>query len=350
MEGMLRRTAWTVLVALVTLSATPAWGQQTEAQQLAPFFRVSSSLGVPGVVDPLLDPNPFLLFDSNTRDLPLQLQAINFNGATIVRPYCCRDPRTRALLAPPSSFTLTLTPRPIAFDLAGGLTIDTSRWRDVFPPSLAQLMGSSTIDATANLRVSVPAGLTRAQSGTFVVTFGGFPATGGDVAGVGEVVVSLIPTPVADSASGCPALFKRSGTRPQLLGLGPLTTRLYALKLRNPLLASYQVGVKASNRGFIMTVDKATGLRPPLRGDEAQVLFLNTSPQWRSLYAVNSGNCAAGALGNVTLATGQSSVIRISTADTTTMVLGDTVQDLGIFSESNFWGLFGGRRITLMAF
>ena len=49
------------------------------------------------------------------------------------------------------------------------------------------------------------------------------------------------------------------------------------------------------------------------------------------------------------LSTGQFSSMRISMADTTTIVLSEPNQDLGIFAEENFWTIFGGRKITLTA-
>jgi hypothetical protein len=319
LSGRRRRAFLATIMAIV---ATQSWGAQPGGGSHGSLLRVTSSLGIPGAIDPLVDAHSLFVFANNSRDISLQTQASGFSGSARLVPVCCRDPRTGMSVSRPSSLTVALTPATLAFDRA-----------------------NSTRPATLRVSASSPV-----QAGTFVVTFRAFPTPRSELPVSGEVVVTVIPPPLPDGLPACPTIFQPPGTLPGLLPLGQLSTQLFAAKLMNPERTTPSFGIgggkRAPGRGWQVDIEKATTLTPALSSSEAEVVFMNNAASTNTLYALHRDTCSRVASRYLVVGALQRGSFRISSADTTTLVLGEPNQDFYIFGEPNFWRLFGGRRVT----
>lgn len=338
------------------LAASIALGHSGEARcqpaTLAPYIQVDPvGSGAVGTGDPLLDPNPFLLSANQTRTLPLRLTARGIQGAVNVVPMCCwpGDPVT----APqPSLLTVSVAPRPLHFETPFASTSGVGdRDRRVLGGVADGPAGESRITADAALTVSTSS-LRAADSGTQRVRLRGLPAAGGEAEVIGEVAVSVVgPTGVDTENAGCAQLFAPPGQRPEVLFVAPGLAQLFVAKMAAPERTSLTlaIGFRASSqpRGVMLTLERP-GAQAPLRRDESLIAAQNRSASAKSLYAVHSGRCAAGAAGNMVLAAGADGELRISAATATTLVLSELNENFGVFAEENFWTLFGGRRVTLL--
>lgn len=315
---------------------------------LAPAIHVMFPLGnLPGL-DPLVDPNTFFLIGPNqSKDLPLQLRGINFNGPAFVTTRCCAaggvgsgsgtNLSFRIIPAAPAGVVYKKPPPPPA-------------------PNEVRFAGQS---GSATLRVSSPSNVAQCGSGspcdegTFLVEIDAFDnRSNGYLSSAVKTraifAVTLMATP-REGGGGCRGSVYQS--TPEMLPTSQAVTSVFATKAAIPSRTVFDIGVNAigtaRGNGWVMTVTKPPAATPLTR-NESIVDLTNTSGSTKSIYAVNSANCGAGAAANAIVANGQLGTIRISRTNTSTIVLSSpNVDAIAVFTEPAFWTLFGGRRVTI---
>jgi hypothetical protein len=317
---------------------------------LAPAIQVTFPLGNLPSLDPLVDPNTFFLIGPNqTKDLPLQFRGINFTGPAYVTAWCCAG----GSVGGGSGSNLT-------FKIIPAAPTGVFYRKPPSPPASNEVrFGGQTGNAT--LRVSTSSNVaqcrfgTPCDEGTFLVQIDAFDNrsngySSSSVKTRAIVVVTLMANP-SEGGAGCPTTVYQS--RPEILATSQAVTSVFATKAAMPSKTVFHIGVNpvgaARGNGWTMTVAKATAAtQPPLTPSESVVDLINTTGSTKSMYAVNSANCAAGAAANAIVQNGQTGTIRISRTNTSTIVLSSpNVDAIAVFSEPAFWMLFGGRQVTI---
>lgn len=362
---------------LVTLIAVSTLGSSVSASRLSgvnrndePYVAISSLLGRLPNIDPLVDPYSFFLVrpweltvpmtntvvqrgGETTLDLPLDIQAMNFSGTIFLRVSCqnCRG----------IPFDSDVIPNQIAIGptvpVAPGAAV--ARFADALLASGGE--GGSMRIPTASVVARFSTRSTQPDAGSFLFVVEACSRRGCDIGsslGKGYIVVSQVVIPSDGSGADCPNVVSpgwRQGDadppgyqRPDDLPLQQFLRGLFIEKRASPQKRVFRAGVHAPvrNAGWNMRIEKAVSTQgAPLDPTESVVRLENPTRNLTSLVALGSG-CRI--IGNLVLNPGDSpQELRISQADTTTIVLSGDGEALGRFSDANFWTLFGGRKVTL---
>ena len=178
-----------------------------------------------------------------------------------------------------------------------------------------------------------------------------------------EVVNPAFEAPGDMSLPNCPVITATWMPTPYVLALDELLGTAYSEKRASPEKTNYKFGVATADQesGWLITIEKPVGISPPLMPNESFVVMVNPLAWDKTIQTVNSANGCLGPDQSLTLSSGQSGGIRISTSDTTTLLLSTRYckvfffgcidssghADLAIFGEPAFWDLFGGRKVTI---
>lgn len=356
--------------ALDSLSARrPPPGDQTNT----PYVAISSMLGRIPNIDPLVDPYPFFLVrpwivsvpgtstvaqrgGEDNLELPLDIQAMNFSGTIFL---------TATYAGSASSpFSFSVTPNQISVGSTapaapGAAGAAAARFRESVLSSGGGEASMRIPTASAVVTVSTTSPAVGAGSFLVAVEARQDSATG-MVLGTGYFVVSLVVIPNDSSTRDCPnvvsATWKLNDEdppgyqKPDVLGIQQFLRGLFITKRMSPEKTAFPSGVSAPSHraGWDMVVDKPpASTSPAIDVNESLVRLVNPTRRVKSLVAVGA-NCRI--IGNIVLNPGDpAGEIRITKASTRTLVLTDDGRALGRFTDSNFWTLFGGRRVTLTA-
>jgi hypothetical protein len=315
---------------------------------LAPAIWISYPLGNLPSIDPLVDPNTFFLIGPNqTKDLPLQIRGMNFRGPLYLRASCCATGNTG------NGLTFTIIPAPPT----GAIRFNAPPGPSPAAPNEVGLGTGQT--GRAALRVSTPSNVARCTGkgtpcgeGTFLAQVEAYDDRGyvaSTVTTKAIVVVTMMANPSESAAAGCPRNYQST---PEILPISQGVRSVFATKAASPSQTVFRIGVNTTGsarpNGWILTIAKATGAIPPLAPDESLVDLENGTLRTKSLYGVDSGNCAVRASGNLIVDGNQHGTFRISRTTTSTIVLATpSVDAVAVFSEPSFWTLFGGRRVTI---
>jgi DNA-binding beta-propeller fold protein YncE len=157
-------------------------------------------------------------------------------------------------------------------------------------------------------------------------------------------VIKALPE---DTAAPCPGWYQR-GLTPEVLPLSD-AMGIFDWKAAHPEQTVWVIAVAARTHrvGWQLTIEKATGLTPPLRPDETLVVVENPTPSLKAVLAMDGRTCGLAPTHGVGLDAGTSGEMRISAGDTTTLVFSRQGQDYAVFSQPNFWSFFGGRKLTI---
>lgn len=321
------------------LFPAPASAQETLAGQ----FFISHSLGNLPSVDPLVDPNTFFVVgEGQSKDLPLDVRAVNFSGTVRLNTSCC--------VAGGDGFVsnrIKVEVVPNKMELHGGGYSEKSfeEFRADFSAP-RQAWEEVAQFARPALRVTTPASLQAGDTGNFLVRVDGTDTTfGGGVSAQSYVVFSVVPIRTDNTLPSCVNMVPFTSPLPEVLPLGPITTRTFGLKAADPARVQYSIAtttIQNQNVGWQFDIAKA-GV--PLDPSEALIVFVNPTKGTKSLWTYDSKTCKVSA--NLVLNPGDTGTLRISSADTTTIVLSDPYDDHAVFAEPNFWTLFGGRQVTI---
>jgi len=357
-----------VLIRLgAVLIAVAMGGQEASAQSLV----ISHSLGnfptTPYVdLDPLVEPNTFFVVGTNTtKDLPLDVRTLSLTGS--VRFSAQNLWRSSAQDYP----TLEMVPRTVTFQETEQAVAEYTRslasseysYLSGFQPPYDSIVDTVSYARTA-LRVRSPGSACLANGGCvgrtdYVALVDGKADTSSATAST-YVVLSIINPLTDNTALFCPSLL--TGT-PEVFPLRGVMTSVFNAKAADPARTRFSIGVATTlsygllfknKRGWQVDISKPT---PPLPADQALVTFNNNSSREnRSFWTYHSPTCtadgadpASGPFQNVILGPGESDTIRISRSSVSTIVLGDTINDQGVFAEPNFWPFFGGKHVTITA-
>lgn len=336
-----------------------------------PFVAITSALGRPWNIDPLVDPYPFFLVrpwqvtvpmtttvvqrgGELSRDLPLDIQVMNFSGTIFLDAFCDRCTGI--------PFEYEMIPNQITVGSTVSAAPDGAISR--FSESGLSPGGdgaSIRIPAAAVLRVKTSTPSAGPTLAVVRACKSNDCLSPGALLGTGYFMVSQVVIPGDQPTGDCPNVVSpnwRRGDadppgyrRPDLLPLQQFTRDLFLKKRQSPEKRSFAGGVYAPvNRvGWDIQVEKppvsTSGL--PISPTESVVRLVNNSRNLRSLVAVGS-SCQI--RGNIVLNPGDPpQELRIARGNTTTIVLMGDGQALGRFSDNNFWTLFGGRKVTLSA-
>jgi hypothetical protein len=153
---------------------------------------------------------------------------------------------------------------------------------------------------------------------------------------------------------------------PELLSTNDFLKRIAELRVGDPTKQSFDIAyfLKLGPPDYWRIVfddSRPTifGFTPPLlSSDEAVVTLSNQADGETAITAVSSANCA-GMSNSITVPEGMSAALTFNRTGTTTLVFSRNVctahfigclmrgwQDIAIWSEPNFWAVFGGRYIN----
>lgn len=371
MTRYLRHAALVALLAASSLDALSASRPPLGELNDEPFVAISSVLGRPWNIDPLVDPNPFFLVSpwqvtvpmtttvvqrggERSLDLPLDIQAMNFSGTIFLDASCmgCTG----------IPFDYTVIPNQITV----GSTVPAAPDGAISRFSESGLSpggdgASIRIPAAAVLRVTTATPLAGPTLAVVRACKSNDCLSPGSLLGTGYFMVSQVVIPGDQPTGDCPNVVSPSWRRgdenppgyqrPDLLPLQQFTRDLFLRKRTSPERRSFAGGVYAPvNRvGWDILVEKppVPTSGSPISPTESVVRLVNNSRNLRSLVAVGS-SCQI--RGNIVLNPGDPpQELRISRGNTTTIVLTGDSRALGRFSDNNFWTLFGGRKVTLSA-
>jgi len=144
---------------------------------------------------------------------------------------------------------------------------------------------------------------------------------------------------------------------PEVLSSNDLLKALFSVKLANPTKQTIVVGFSTPSQKDVWGITIEESVQPSLQSNEALVVLSNqVGSGWeKEMLTVNGNNCLmTGQLAHVA-GGAVSNEIKITTADTTTLVFSKPVAftpitvrwvDVAVWSEPAFWAAFGGKRIT----
>jgi len=293
----------------------------------------------PQSLDALVDPSPLFMFPGGTATTTVRVDSVSaFAGdVTLATPGCCEDYLSGTLV--PAAVTTTFAPSTVQVPSEG---FETSVLTIAAPPTA--LPG----------RVLIP-----------LVAVGNPPLDVMAEAGVVAEIVSIPPD--RGALPPCVSGVVRGGVTgapdlPEVLPLSAVTTGLYTLKAGSPSTTSYAVAAASAlvGRGWrfgaMLRLAKASS---PLAPGQAVVVLKNTSRLDKEIWTINSANCAA-APQRAMVAPNQSATLRITSADTTTLLLHEkfcvfeffgcwqyAFRPRAIFDDAAVWNFFGGRQVTI---
>ena len=341
------------LFAAVFAALFPAAAPAQEIAHLAPQFFISHSLGnfpnIPYVwpLDPLVYPNTFFVVGRGvSNDLPLDVRAVNFRGSVSLAAY--------PIVATAGAAWPRLEVIPSRVRLYGRFPeegVDFHILAKPAPPYEAILEPSSF--ARPVLRVTSPSDPRATDSPTFATrTF--LARIKGEADKTGETAESHAVFSVIDLATDittprCPALF--SPDLPEVLPLETMLRGLFATKAADPTRTRFSIGVgltQTKGLGYQLDISRSSTAIGP---DETIVTFVNASSDTKSLFTYDGNNCGAVPPGapyqNLILNAGDTGTLRINNLHATTIALSSPWQHYAVFSDPNFWTLFGGRHVTI---
>jgi len=258
-----------------------------------------------------------------------------FNGPVHVQVDCCLDAMTRQPVTG-TGLTAYFTTR-FCLPLRGGRSI----CQDIGLPGGADLVVSPASPGIFKMRVAA----------SNAPSFGQFIATVSVDSSLGtitkDVWVNVVPSSLPPDG---PAPQCASG--PEVISLGSITPDPIAWKRANLETTSYQVGVGLSNgiAGFTMTFEDPGTTTGPLSPDQSQVAITNEANGPIAVMTSDSFNCAAPG-SNVVIPVGSTTTLFLtratSPAASSPMTTTLNLHNEAIFSEGNFWTLFGGRKVEL---
>ena len=311
--------------------------------------------------DPLVEPNTFFVVGtSTTKDLPLDVRTLSLTGK--VRFAAQNLWASSTLLAP----TLEMVPPSVEFQDTEQAVAEYSRsqassesgyFPDFQPPYDAIVDAVSY--ARPALRVTSPAsacGGGCVGRADYVARVDARHDTSPATAST-HVVFSLI-NPLTDNTT--PFCRSQLTGTPEVFPLEGVMTSVFNVKAANPARTRFEIGVSTTlayglwfknTRGWVVALSKPGSALP---ADRALVTFNNTSKENRSLWTYQSSTCSGSGANpaivrvhDVVLGPGQSDTFLITRSSVSTMVLGDTINDQGVFAEPNFWTFFGGKHVTI---
>ena len=124
----------------------------------------------------------------------------------------------------------------------------------------------------------------------------------------------------------------------------------------NAVAASDVSNVASAGVAWRMVIEES--VQPSLQSDEALVVLVNDMGWEKAVSAFNSNICDSPS--QIRVASGMSGQMMIRKSDTTTLVFSKPVciaellficwatewKDIAVWSEPNFWRIFGGKKIT----